>query len=65
MEVQQLGMKETTSIQLVGGVEMWNGLVSPPHVVDENSGGISWEQGVPAPHQTPQPRVPVQEDKSP
>ena len=27
---------------------MWNVLVPYPPVVDKNSGGISWEQGVPA-----------------
>ena len=32
---------------------MRNGLVAHPCVVDKNSGGISWEQGVPAPHQAP------------
>ena len=43
---------------LVGGVQMWNRLASHPCVVDKNSGGLSWEQGVPA-HQALQPRVPV------
>ena len=38
---------------------MQNGLVPHPRVVDKNSGGISQEQGVLAPHQAPQPRVPV------
>ena len=38
---------------------MWNGLVQHRHVVDKNLGGVSHEQGVPAPHQNPQPRVPV------
>ena len=42
---------------LVGGTKMWNGLVPHLQEVDKNPGGISWEQGVPAPHQSPQPRV--------
>ena len=44
---------------VVGGAEMWNRLVPYPHLVDKNLRGISWEQGVPAQHQAPQPRVPV------
>ena len=43
---------------------MWNGLDPHPHVVDKNSGGTSWEQGVPAPHQDPSPGFQLQEDKS-
>ena len=34
-------------------------LVPHPRVVDNNSGGISWERGVPAPHQASLPKVPV------
>ena len=34
---------------------MWNRLVSHPHVVDKNLGGLSWEQGVPATYQVPTP----------
>ena len=44
---------------------MQNRLVSHPCVVDKNSRGISWEQRVPAPHQDPQPRVPVPEREIP
>ena len=35
-----------------------DGPVPHPHLVDKNSGGISQEQGVPAPYQAAQPRVP-------
>ena len=34
-------------------------LVPHTHVVDKNSGGISQEWGVQAPHQAPQARVPM------
>ena len=43
---------------------MPNRLVSHPHAVDKNLGGISREQGVPAPHQAPDPGFQSQEDKS-
>ena len=36
-------IKETTSVHTGRGAEMWKGLVPHPHVVDENSGGISQE----------------------
>ena len=36
-----------------------------PHVVDENYGGIFWEQGALAPHQASSPGIQHQEDKSP
>ena len=52
-------LKKPRPSRLVGGVETQNRLVSYSHVVDKNSEGISQEQGVPAPHQDPQPRVPV------
>ena len=38
---------------------MWKVLVPHPHVVDKNLEGVSEEQGVPAPHQAPQPRDPM------
>ena len=44
---------------------MWNELAPHPHVVNKNSGGISWEQGVPDPHQVPQPTMPSQGHKFP
>ena len=44
---------------MVGGAEMQNGLIPHTRVVDKNSGGLYWEQGVPAPYQAPQPRAPV------
>ena len=43
----------------LGGVEMQNGLIPHPCVVDKNSGAVSWERGDPVPHQAPQPMVPV------
>ena len=36
---------------------MQSGLVSHPCVVDKNSGGMSWEQGVPASNQALTPRI--------
>ena len=36
-----------------------------PHEVDENYGGIFWEQGALAPHQASSPGIQHQEDKSP
>ena len=51
-------LKEPHSPRLVGGVQVQNRLLSHPHVANKNSGGLSWEQGVPA-HQALQPRVPV------
>ena len=35
---------------MVRGAQMRNKLIPHPYVVDKNSGGISWEWGVPAPH---------------
>ena len=52
-------LKKLHPFRLVGGVETWNGLVPHPCVVDKSSGGISQQQGVIAPHQASQPRVPV------
>ena len=46
-------LNKSHSSGLIGGVETWNGLVPHPRVVDKNSGGISQEQGVPAPQQAP------------
>ena len=43
---------------------MWNGLISHLPVVDKNSGGIPWEQGVPVPHQAPSPGFQCLEGKS-
>ena len=50
--------KPHPSIQLEGA-QAWTGLVPHPCVVGKNYGGISQEQGVPAPHQLPasQPRI--------
>ena len=53
------GNKQTTPIQ-TGRRDRdvkWSG--PHPHVVDKNLGGVSQEQGVQAPHQAPQPGVPV------
>ena len=52
-------LKKPHPTRLVIEVQMWNGLISHLPVVDKNSGRISQEQEVPAPHQAPQPRVPV------
>ena len=46
-------LKKPYPSRLGGGVEMWNGLVPHPCVVDKNLEGISREPGVPAPHQAP------------
>ena len=51
-------IKETTSIQTVGRHADTHGLVPHPCVVGKNSGETSWERDVPAPHKSPQPRVP-------
>ena len=51
-------LKKPHPSRLVAGVETRNRLLPHTCVVDKNSGGISWEQGVPAPQQEPQPRVP-------
>ena len=57
-------LKKPHPSRLVGGPHMQNRLVPHPSVVDKNSGGISWEQGVPAPTpDTPGPGF--QEDKYP
>ena len=58
-------LKKPHPSRLVGGVKVWNSLVPHPCVVDKNSGGISQEQEVPAPHQAPSPGYQCQEDKSP
>ena len=58
-------LKKPHPTRLVGGAHMQSRLVFHPHVVDKNSGGISWEQGVPAPHQGHSPSFQFQEDKSP
>ena len=52
-------LKKPQLCRLVGGVEMQIGLVPYTRVVDKNSGEISWERGVLALYQAPQPRVPV------
>ena len=59
MKSDNYGIKETTSSQTGrrDADAKWAG--PTPHVVDKNSGGIFWEQGVLAPHQAPQSRVPV------
>ena len=48
-------LKKLHSSRLVGGVHMWNGLVSQPRVVGKNLGEISQKQGVPG----PPPKVPL------
>ena len=48
-------LKKPCSSTPLEGVEMWNGSVPHPRVVDKNSGRISWEQDIPAPHQDPIP----------
>ena len=53
-------LKKPHPSRLVRSMDTWNRLVPHPLVVDKNLGGISWERGVPAPHQVPEPRVPVQ-----
>ena len=52
-------LKKPHPSRLVGGAGLWKGTVPHPGVVDKNLGGISQGQGVPAPHQALQPRVPV------
>ena len=47
-----------------GGAQTLNGLVPHLCVLDKNSGGTSWEQGVPAPHQALQPSFQCQKEKS-
>ena len=56
------GIKETTSIGLVGGVEMCNRLVPYPRLVDKNLGGISVAR---SPRPVPGPPDQYQEDSSP
>ena len=46
-------LKKPHPTRLVGRVKLRNWLVPHPHVVDKNSGGISQEPGVPAPHEAP------------
>ena len=46
-------LKKPHPSKLVGGAQMWNWLVSHPHVVDKNLGGISQEEEAPTPHQVP------------
>ena len=43
----------------VGEAHTRKGLVPHPYMVHKNLGTTYWEQRVPAPHQAPQPRVPV------
>ena len=49
-EIKLKGSLTTTKLKkphpsrLAGGGEMRRGLVPHPHVVDKNSGGISWEE---------------------
>ena len=45
--------------RLLGRVQAQNGLVLHPCLLDKNSGEISQEWRMPAPHQGPQSRVPV------
>ena len=40
-------LKRSYPSRPVRGAETWNELVPHPRVMDKNSGGISWEQGVP------------------
>ena len=56
-------LKKPHPSKLAGGVETQNGLVPYPCGVDKNFGGISQEQGVPAPQQAPQSGVPVPQNK--
>ena len=59
MKSDNYGIKETALIQSGrrGGDMEW----ADPHtrVMCKNLGGITQEKGVPAPHEVPQPRVPV------
>ena len=48
-------LKNPHPSRLAEGAELRNGLVLHPCVVDKNSGEISQEQGVPAPHHAPNP----------
>ena len=67
MESDNYGIRETTFIQAGRrhrDVESWSRLVLHPRILDKNLRGISLERGVQGPHQAPQPRVPVLEDKS-
>ena len=52
-------LKKPHPSKLVGGVQMQNGLVPHSHMVDTNLGGVSPDQGIPAPQQASQHRVPV------
>ena len=63
-------LKKPYPSRLVGGAQMWNGLVPHSRVVDKNLGGISWERVVPAKESLTHTRSPIpgfqcQEDKSP
>ena len=64
-EIELNGSLTTTELKkphisrLIEGVHTWNGLVPHPHEVDKNLVRISQEWEVVAPHQEPQPRVPV------
>ena len=58
-EIELNGSQRTTELKkphpsrLIGGAKMPNGLVPHSCVVDKSLGGISQEQGVPAPHYAP------------
>ena len=58
-------LKKPHPSKLVEGAQMQNRLVPYSYVLEKNSGGISWEQGVPAQHQAPQHRVLVPGRKVP
>ena len=57
-------LEKPQSSRLIGGAKMWNRLVTHPCAVDKYLEWISWEQGVPDPHQNPSPVFQCQEDKS-
>ena len=60
MESYNYGIKEETTMRLVGEMETWNRLVlHPPMCGRKKVGGTSQEQGIPASHQVLQPRVSV------
>ena len=59
-------LKKPHPSRLVGGAQTWDKLVDVDKAhVDKNLGGVSWEQGVPDPHQTPSPGFQCQQGKSP
>ena len=59
MRLTTTKLKKPHPFRLVGWVQMWSGLVSHPHVVDKNLGGISWKSMSPTTTTGPQLRVPV------